>query len=95
MKPIVILVSMIVLMTVTSADAQFRRCNRPSEPFLFLDPWSASYSEMQFAEIQVDLYLNQMRAYIDCLADEVEAADRERARVLEDWNLQVNLFNSR
>lgn len=94
MRPTIVVV-FVLTMIAPPASAQMMFCDRPSRPYFLPNGYSASFNEMQNAEWEIDRYLDRMRDYIECLADEVDDADAERSRVLRDWNYEVDAFNSR
>lgn len=78
----------------SSAPAQTYFCSRPSEP----DIPTASYAdhwEMEMAQDEVDDYLEEMREYLDCLIREHDDAAGEAKLILEDWEFEVDIYNSR
>jgi hypothetical protein len=82
------------LVATAPADANLLFCHEPYEPRIPFGSTADSW-EMERAETQVQLYLDDVKTYVECLVAEIKDTNRAADDVLSRWNQQVRLYNLR
>jgi hypothetical protein len=83
-----------LLLTVPAQAGNLLFCNEPTIPYI-PSGYAADAWTMQSAEFEVQSYLNKVKGYLECLANEQEVVRREANRVLSQWNAEVSAYNLR
>ena len=85
----------LALMSTAAAAAAAAECGaRPAKPGIPTGE-SAQIEEMKGASSSIEAYVQQMDEYSDCLVAEAKLATEERNQVVENWNAQIDNFNTR
>ena len=85
---------LLVLGALAASGAQAQSCSRPGPPPI-PDGASAEQDAMIAARTEVEAFLDKMQGYVNCLHKENQDAAAEADRIVEQWNAQLNVFQSR
>jgi hypothetical protein len=68
-------------------------CDGPGEPYIS-SAYTADYDKMKRTADEIEEYVEDMNAYVDCLRNEHDDAQSELSNVLSDWESAVRRFET-